>query len=940
MSMTKLFKKIQLNNKLALVILSLSTLLLGCGQQSNSKLKNNSEKVKEFTKKTSLHSATPADIDLIANSLQVNYHLLTNIPDNQCDSKKANGACFTVELSFTAPQAITAKDWQITFSQILPIQSFQSNEFSVKHINGDLHQISLNNNYQGFSAGETKSLLFRANFWMLSQTDALPNYIVSSTKPSKSLTAKVIASTKTAIDKKTNIETLPFVTPFVDQNKQFKRTANDKTVWLKSDNLYQRNQQGVGDKLLEVSSQIIPTPKQIIIDPQQRQLNISSGLNIKLNNVPTPEVSAALAHLAQLGVQQNVRGVAVNLAIKADPTLVVGSYTLAITPKAINITGVDSAGVFYGLSSLSSLLTLGNDNLPLLTINDQPHYQFRGMMIDVARNFHSTAFILKLIAQMGAYKLNKLHLHLGDDEGWRIEIPDLPELTELGSKRCLGKSLVQENTCLSPQLGAGIDANSSVNGYYSVNDYQEILRAASANHIQVIPSFDMPGHSRAAVKAMQARYKKYIIAEQYDKATEYLLNDNKDTTQYSSVQYYNDNTLNVCMDSTYHFIEKVLTEVKKLHAQAGQPLVRYHIGTDETAGAWVGSPVCKALMEKPENNLDSAEKLGAYFIERVANMLSQLDIETAGWSDGLSHTNPKNMPAIVQANAWDVLFWGGHKNVHKLANQNWQIVVSTPDVLYFDFPYEADPQEYGYYWASRHTNTEKVFRFMPDNLPANAEFYLDREDNPYSADDTKQYDNLGKLVSSPLHKEVKFLGIQGQLWSENTRSDTMAEYKIFPRLFALAERAWHQASWAVPYNSNGGVYDRNSHYFTDELKKQRDQQWQLFANTIGQKELVKLERANINYRLPTVGAIIQNGTLYANSAFSGLTIEYSLQTLAQQNPLEKNPAQQNQPQQRAQTQKWQIYTKPVKVSGTVKVRTTSVSGERKGRYLVVNNQTN
>ncbi|MBL4911504.1 MAG: carbohydate-binding domain-containing protein [Alteromonadaceae bacterium] len=907
--------------------MSLITLLSACKQETNSTASNNKAatiKTSNNTQSTALHTATQADINLIANSLQVNYHLLTNIPNSQCDTKKADGACFTVELSFTAPQAITAKDWQITFSQISPVQSFVSKEFSIEHINGDLHQISLNKNYQGFKAGETKKLVFRANFWMLSQTDALPNYIVSSNKPNKLLTAKVIASTKTALNVVTNLETLPFVTPFTDEKTQFKRTANDKTKWLKSDILYQRNQQNLSNKLLNISTQIIPTPKQVVVDPQQRQLNISTGLNVNFNNVPQAEVSAALAHLAKLGVKQSSKGIAVNLSIKENSQQVIGSYNLTITPKTINITGVDSTGVFYGLSSLSSLLTLGNKNLPLLTINDQPHYQFRGMMVDVARNFHSKAFILKLIEQMGAYKLNKLHLHLGDDEGWRIEIPDLPELTQISSKRCLTNTRsnddFNEDQCLSPQLGAGVNANSAVNGYYTIADYQEILRAASANHIQVIPSFDMPGHSRAAVKAMQARYKKYIIAEQYDKATEYLLNDNQDTTQYSSVQYYNDNTLNVCMDSTYHFIEKVLIEVKKIHADAGQPLTRYHIGADETAGAWVESPVCKALMAKQENNVDSAEKLSAYFIERVANMLAKLDIEAAGWSDGLSHTNPKNMPAIVQANAWDVLFWGGHKNVHKLANQNWQIVLSNPDVLYFDFPYEADPKEYGYYWASRHTNTEKIFQFMPDNLPANAEFYLDREDNPYTADDTKQYDKQGKLVSAPLRKGIKFLGIQGQLWSENTRSDTMAEYKIFPRLFALAERAWHQASWAVPYNYNGAVYDQNSHYFSNTLKKQRDQQWQLFANTIGQKELAKLEQANINYRLPTVGAIIKNNILYANTAFTGLSIEY---------------LQQNSVKDKTQKSKWQVYQHPIKVSGNIKVRTSSFNGKRKSRSSVV-----
>jgi len=294
--------------------------------------------------------------------------------------------------------------------------------------------------------------------------------------------------------------------------------------------------------------------------------------------------------------------------------------------------------------------------------------------------------------------------------------------------------------------------------------------------------------------------------------------------------------------------------------------------------------------------------LGAYFIERVAGILSELDIETAGWSDGLSHTRKENMPAIVQSNAWDVLFWNGHTKVHEIANRNWQVVISSPDVLYFDFPYEADPKEHGYYWASRATNTEKVFQFMPDNLPVHAEFWLDRQENPYEADDTK----------IPLSAGRKFLGIQGQLWSENTRTDDMAEYKIYPRLFALAERAWHLADWAVPYNYNGAVYSQKTNTFTDQQQINRERDWLLFANTLGQKALPKLDDEGVFYRLPTVGAEVKLGKLYANISFPGLAIEY-----------------------KERAGKWTRYNSPVSVKGDVSIRSISFDGQRKGRTTTV-----
>ena len=178
-------------------------------------------------------------------------------------------------------------------------------------------------------------------------------------------------------------------------------------------------------------------------------------------------------------------------------------------------------------------------------MEDAPRFGFRGLHIDLARNFHSKAEVLKLIDQMGRYKLNKLHLHLGDDEGWRLQIARLPELTEVGAYRCYDPS---ETRCLLPQLGAGPDRDTPVNGYLSRADYLQILRAAKARGIEVIPSFDMPGHSRAAIRSMEARYRRLMTAGRQAEAEQFRLAEPGDKTEYRSIQNYNDNTLNVCLD--------------------------------------------------------------------------------------------------------------------------------------------------------------------------------------------------------------------------------------------------------------------------------------------------------------------------------------------------------------------------------------------------------
>ena len=144
------------------------------------------------------------------------------------------------------------------------------------------------------------------------------------------------------------------------------------------------------------------------------------------------------------------------------------------------------------------------------------------------------------------------------------------------------------------------------------------------------------------------------------------------------------------------------------------------------------------------------------------------------------------------------------------------------------------------------------------------------------------------------------------------RSDEQAEYMIYPRLLALAERAWHQASWQVPYKAKGDTFSKESNAFTHKLRQVRDKQWLAFSHAIGEKELAKLDLAGVFYRVPTVGAKIELGILSANIAIKGITVEY-----------------------RVQGGIWQDYIKPVKVKGQVEVRSRTSDKKRTGRITVV-----
>ncbi|WP_076416067.1 family 20 glycosylhydrolase [Shewanella sp. UCD-KL12] len=812
--------------------------------------------------------------------------------------------CYLSKIHLQTPQdtKVGVKDWGIYFSQLTPVQLAHSDEFTITHINGDLHRIAPTEQFSGFKANQALSISFYSYGTQITRSEFMPNYFVHA----EGLSATVIDSTRTGIDAETGLETQDYLLPFTDKVAQFKLAERDNTPWASPEYIYAST--ASVPKSLDVSDSLIPQP-QSVKTLSKENLDLTNGLALKLQGVSAKALNPAIARLNLLGVNLNPKGLP--LTIRVDNTLDIHDegYRFTSQNEQISILAKTDTGAFYGLISLAGLITLDDKRIPSIEIVDAPRYKFRGMHIDVARNFLSKAFIFKTLEQMAAYKLNKLHLHLADDEGWRIEIPGLPELSQVGAKRCFNAP----DRCLMPQLGSDISGESQSDGYYSVDDYQAILAFAKARHIQVIPSLDMPGHSRAAIHSMEARYQKYLAEGKTDLAQQYRLVEPADNTQYSSIQHYSDNTLNVCLDSTYAFIDKVIAEVQTMHQQAGTPLTTYHIGADETAGAWLDSPACNTLKQEQAEKLSGLHTLNGYFIERISAMLADKKIKVAGWNDGMGETRPNNMPQQVQTNSWSLLFEKGHVATHQQANYHWDTVISTPEVTYFDFPYQAHPEEPGNHWGARAISTRKVFEFMPDNLPAHAEFWFDTYNLAYTADDRQ----------TPLAQGVRYKGLQGHLWSEMLRSDRQAEYMLFPRLLALAERAWHKADWELNYDYSGQLYDSNSQYFTESAVQARESDWQRFASILGQKELAKLEQANVFYRIPTVGAKVEQGYLQVKMPYPNIAVEYQpiLEESSAENPAnsEEKPAQ------------WLPYTRDSKVKGPIKIRAMSLDGQRKGR---------
>ncbi len=310
------------------------------------------------------------------------------------------------------------------------------------------------------------------------------------------------------------------------------------------------------------------------------------------------------------------------------------------------------------------------------------------------------------------------------------------------------------------------------------------------------------------------------------------------------------------------------------------------------------SPMCAKLIA--DGKIANLQDMPSYFAKEVSKLVNDKGISTLqAWEDGLKYAaGPEDFATKdTTVNFWETLFWGGHNEAYKWANKGYKVVLSNPDYLYFDFPNEVHPAERGYYWATRFNDTRKVFAFAPENIQQNAETSVDRDGNSFTA-----------KAEQPV---AKFHGISGQQWSETVRTDAQYEYMVYPRIFSVAERAWHKGGFELDY-VQGREFSGDTDFVNKDLLQQ---EWNNFANLIGQRQLEKLEAHNVEYRLSVPGAIIADGVLEANVDLPGLPIQYSTDG--------KN---------------WLSYdqaNKP-KVSGKIYLRTSSFDGTRFSRVTTIN----
>ena len=278
---------------------------------------------------------------------------------------------------------IDKHEWQLYYSQVYPAYASSSDDFILKHLNGDIHQITPKDNFSGFKDEYEYKVKLWVKSTLITESQLMPNYWLSS----EGLIPVVIASTKTVLNKETGLEQQPWVVPFTDLPKQIKSAPNDINQYASTTWLFNNEPQGeVDDNNLAFT--IIPTPKSMSIEDKQARLDLAPGLNIKLTGgIKRSEVVAALDRLALLGIKESSNGITVNIALDNEKSADwrQGHYQLVMNDSAIIISAQDSSGAFYGLQSLAGLMQLGSTEVPLVSIDDQPHYEYRGQHVDVAR---------------------------------------------------------------------------------------------------------------------------------------------------------------------------------------------------------------------------------------------------------------------------------------------------------------------------------------------------------------------------------------------------------------------------------------------------------------------------------------------------------------------------------------------------------------------------
>lgn len=417
-------------------------------------------------------------------------------------------------------------------------------------------------------------------------------------------------------------------------------------------------------------------------------------------------------------------------------------YSFVSNPSSVIIKANKPAGIFYGVQTLMQLFpkeisgkSISKNvawQLPAVTITDYPRFGWRGLMFDVSRHFFTKQEVKDFIDNMAAYKFNLLHMHLTDDEGWRIEIKSLPKLTEVGAWN------VKKVGTFGDFIPPTPDEPRTYGGFYTQNDIKELIQYAKARFVDILPEIDVPGHSLAAIAS-------YPELSCTPGAENYKVRSGEKIMDWHGGGFTAliDNTLCPANEKVYTFLDKVFTEVAELF-----PFGYIHMGGDEAAkNFWEESPAVKQLMAK--EGLKNMEEVQSYFNKRVEKIIESKGKKLIGWDEILEGGLAPN--AMVMS-------WRGMKGGIEAAKMGHDVVMSPTTFAYLDYMQGDKISEPPVYATLR---LDKAYSFEPVPEGVNSKF-------------------------------IK--GGQANLWTEQVYNTRHMQYMLWPRSLAIAETLWSPKS--------------------------------------------------------------------------------------------------------------------------------------------------
>jgi hexosaminidase len=508
---------------------------------------------------------------------------------------------------------------------------------------------------------------------------------------------------------------------------------------------------GIGQNTTPVVS-VLPQPVSVQTTKGSFLLKKTSAIEVSATDDDAKRVAGYLAKKlgtatgyeipVKTGLKSSNATGNIRLTLSADTSLGLEGYRLNVIPNAITITANKPAGLFYGMQTLLQLFPKeieGNTaaknvswTAPATSISDKPRFGWRGLMFDVSRHFFTKQDVKDYIDQMVRFKFNLLHLHLTDDEGWRIQIEGLPRLTEVGAWNV--KKVGYFGNFSPPRP----DEPKDYGGFYTQNDIKELVQYAKDRFVDILPEIDVPGHSLAAVVSYP-ELSCTAGADKYQVRSGEHIMDFPGGPPVALI----DNTLWPANEKVYDFLDKVMTQVAALF-----PFEYIHVGGDECPkNFWEKSDAIKALMVK--EGLKNMEEVQSYFEKRLEKIVESKGKKFLGWDEILEG-------GLAPSAA--VMSWRGMKGGVEAAKMKHEVVMSPTTYAYIDYM-QGDPIIEPRVYATLRLNEAYKFEAVPDSV-------------------------------DPIY--IK--GGQANLWTEQVYNMRHAQYMTWPRGLAISEALWSPKS--------------------------------------------------------------------------------------------------------------------------------------------------